>query len=62
VLALDRQDIEKLVRRWTQNAIADGQLDLFDELLAHDALDLKPDQICRACGGLVWRPPPATTT
>lgn len=35
---MDRQDIERLVRRWTE-AIADGRLDAFDELLAEDVVD-----------------------
>jgi steroid delta-isomerase-like uncharacterized protein len=36
---MDRQDIEKLVRRWTQEAIAQGRLDVFDKLLAEDVVD-----------------------
>jgi len=36
---MDRQDIEKLVQRWTQEAIAEGRLATFDELLAEDVLD-----------------------
>jgi steroid delta-isomerase-like uncharacterized protein len=35
---MERQDIERLVRRWTE-AIAEGRLDTFDELLAKDVLD-----------------------
>jgi steroid delta-isomerase-like uncharacterized protein len=35
---MDRDGIEKLVRRWTE-AIADGRLDVFDELVAEDVLD-----------------------
>ena len=35
---MNRQEIEKLVQRWTE-AIADGRLHLFDELLAHDVVD-----------------------
>jgi hypothetical protein len=38
-LAKDRRDIEKLVHRWTQEAIAEGRLDTFDELLAEEVLD-----------------------
>jgi predicted ester cyclase len=37
--AIDRTDIEKLIRRWTREAIAEGHLDVFNELLAPDALD-----------------------
>jgi predicted ester cyclase len=36
---MDRTDIETLVRRWTQEAIAEGHLDVFDELLAGDIID-----------------------
>jgi steroid delta-isomerase-like uncharacterized protein len=36
---MDRTDIETLVRRWTQEAIAEGHLDVFDELLAPDVVD-----------------------
>lgn len=36
---MDRKDIEKLVRRWTQEGIAEGRLDVFDELLAHEVVD-----------------------
>jgi steroid delta-isomerase-like uncharacterized protein len=36
---MDRTDIERLVRRWTQDAIAEGRLDVFDELLTTDAVD-----------------------
>jgi steroid delta-isomerase-like uncharacterized protein len=35
---MNRQKIEKLVQRWTE-AIADGRLDVFDELLAQDVVD-----------------------
>jgi steroid delta-isomerase-like uncharacterized protein len=35
---MDRNDIERLVQRWTR-AIAEGQLDVFDELLTEDVLD-----------------------
>ncbi len=35
---MDRQDIETLVRRWTE-AIAGGRVELFDELLSTDVLD-----------------------
>jgi predicted ester cyclase len=34
-----RQDIERLVQRWTKEAIAGGRLDAFDELLSPDVLD-----------------------
>jgi steroid delta-isomerase-like uncharacterized protein len=34
-----RPDIEKLVRRWTQEAIVEGRLDVLDELLSPDAVD-----------------------
>lgn len=33
-----REDIERLVQRWT-DAIATGRLDIFDELLATDVVD-----------------------
>jgi steroid delta-isomerase-like uncharacterized protein len=36
---MDRKAIERLVQRWTRDAIADGRLDTFDELLSPDALD-----------------------
>ncbi len=36
---MERYDIERLVQRWTQEAIAHGQLDVFDELLAPDVVD-----------------------
>jgi steroid delta-isomerase-like uncharacterized protein len=36
---MDRHDIERLVQRWTQEAIAEGRLDTFDELLTDDVLD-----------------------
>ena len=35
---MDRKDIERLVKRWT-DAIAGGRLDAFDELLAEDVRD-----------------------
>jgi steroid delta-isomerase-like uncharacterized protein len=35
---MERYVIERLVRRWTE-AIAEGRLDVFDELLAEDVLD-----------------------
>ena len=35
---MDRQEIETLVRRWTE-AIATGRLDIFDELLDRDVVD-----------------------
>jgi steroid delta-isomerase-like uncharacterized protein len=37
-LPMDRHAIERLVQRWTR-AIAEGQLDVFDELLTDDVLD-----------------------
>lgn len=36
---MDRRDIETLVRRWTRDAIAEGKLEVFDELLAEDVVD-----------------------
>jgi steroid delta-isomerase-like uncharacterized protein len=36
---MDRTDIEKFVQRWSQEAIAEGRLDVFDELLAGDVVD-----------------------
>lgn len=36
---MDRAYIEKLVQRWTQDGIAGGRLDVFDELLAKDVID-----------------------
>ncbi len=36
---MERRDIEWLVRRWTQEAIAKGRLDTFDDLLAEDVFD-----------------------
>jgi steroid delta-isomerase-like uncharacterized protein len=36
---LDRPAVERLLRSWTEDAIAAGRLDLFDELLAPDAVD-----------------------
>jgi steroid delta-isomerase-like uncharacterized protein len=38
-LSMERHEIERLVQRWTKEAIADGRLDLFDELLAEDVRD-----------------------
>jgi steroid delta-isomerase-like uncharacterized protein len=35
---MDRPEIERLVKRWTQ-AIADGRPEVFDELLADDIVD-----------------------
>jgi steroid delta-isomerase-like uncharacterized protein len=35
---MDRHDIERMVQRWT-GAIADGRLDVFDELLTEDVID-----------------------
>jgi predicted ester cyclase len=37
--AVERGDIERLVQRWTQEVIAEGRLETFDELLAADVLD-----------------------
>jgi predicted ester cyclase len=39
VLPMDRHAIERLVHRWTKDAIAEGHLDTFDELLAEDVVD-----------------------
>jgi len=36
---MNRPDIETLVRRWAREAIADGRLDVFDELLTPDVSD-----------------------
>jgi steroid delta-isomerase-like uncharacterized protein len=36
---MNRTDIEKLVQRWTQEGVAEGRLDVFDELLAKDVVD-----------------------
>jgi steroid delta-isomerase-like uncharacterized protein len=36
---MDRRDIETLVRRWTRDAMAEGRLEVFDELLAEDVVD-----------------------
>jgi predicted ester cyclase len=36
---MDRHDIERLLRRWTQDAVAGGHLEAFDELLAPDIVD-----------------------
>jgi steroid delta-isomerase-like uncharacterized protein len=36
---MHRRDIEMLVERWTTEAIAQGRLEAFDELLAPDVLD-----------------------
>jgi predicted ester cyclase len=36
---MDRTDIGTLVRRWTQEAMAEGHLDAFHELLAGDVID-----------------------
>src|SRR5215472_190550 len=36
---MDRTDIEKLIRRWTEDAIAARNLDVFDELLDPDVAD-----------------------
>ena len=36
---MDRTDIEKLLRRWTEDAIAGGHLEVFEELLDPDVVD-----------------------
>jgi hypothetical protein len=36
---MQRHDIERLVQRWTREAIAEGRLDVFDELLGKDVYD-----------------------
>jgi steroid delta-isomerase-like uncharacterized protein len=36
---MNRPDIETLVRRWTQAAIAEGNLGVFDELLSENVVD-----------------------
>jgi len=37
--SVERRDIEKLVERWANEAITQGRLEAFDELLAPDVLD-----------------------
>ncbi|MGD0679445.1 MAG: ester cyclase [Polyangiaceae bacterium] len=37
---MDRSVIERLVGRWTTEAIVEGRLELFDELLTRDVRDL----------------------
>jgi hypothetical protein len=36
---MDRAGIERLVRRWTQEGIAEGRLEVFDEPVAEDGVD-----------------------
>lgn len=36
---MKRQDLDTLIRRWTQDAIVEGKLETFDDLLAHDVVD-----------------------
>ena len=36
---MERRDIERLVQRWTEEAIGEGRVDVFDELLTEDVLD-----------------------
>lgn len=36
---MDRTAIERLVQRWTRDAIAEGRLETFDDLLSPDAVD-----------------------
>jgi steroid delta-isomerase-like uncharacterized protein len=36
---MDRPGIDRLVQRWAKEAVAEGRLDVFDELLAEDAVD-----------------------
>lgn len=36
---MHRRDIERLVERWTNEAMAQGRLEAFDELLVPDVLD-----------------------
>jgi steroid delta-isomerase-like uncharacterized protein len=36
---MQRTDIDRLVRRWTHDAIAEGRLDIFDDLLAPSVVD-----------------------
>jgi hypothetical protein len=36
---MERHHIERLVQRWTREAIAEGRLDVFDELLGKDVCD-----------------------
>jgi predicted ester cyclase len=39
VRGMERTDIDRLVTRWTRDAIADGRFDTFDDLLTPDAVD-----------------------
>jgi predicted ester cyclase len=36
---MDRGDVEKFIVRWTQEGIADGRLDIFDDLVAKNVVD-----------------------
>jgi len=36
---MNRENIEALLHRWTHEAIAGGEFEVFDELLAHDVVD-----------------------
>jgi steroid delta-isomerase-like uncharacterized protein len=38
--AMNRNDIEKLVERWAQVAMAEGRVEVFDEVLAEDVHDV----------------------
>jgi predicted ester cyclase len=37
---MDRREIEALVHRWAALAVGEGQVDVFDEILAEDVRDL----------------------
>ena len=47
---MDRRDIETLVRRWTRDAMAEGRLEVFDELLAEDVVDRSGPSPSRGVG------------
>jgi hypothetical protein len=36
---MDRVALEAFVRRWTNEAIAEGRIDAFDQLLAEEVID-----------------------
>jgi predicted ester cyclase len=58
---MTRSDIEKLVRRWADEAVAAGRLEVFDELLAEDVRDVGPAGVTvgrepfKARAGAVYR-------
>jgi steroid delta-isomerase-like uncharacterized protein len=51
---MDREDVEKLVTRWTK-AIADGRLEVFDELLSEDVVDRSGPQPSQGIGSFKTR-------